>query len=160
MSWTVLTASHGGWTNTSPQNRFFWPLWLKTPILGGTERQESKTKTIPSRIPVVFFPCRIIPPTLEPCCCSRKTAGCLPLHQSWDRQSAKAQQGAFFFFFYFLSKIKINTFSDTSFQHVQGLKTCSYLTLLPFAVYVGVPCPCTLNLQKLNPRIMVVSCTL
>lgn len=98
MSWTVFIGSHGGWTNSTCQNRFFGLSDSKFPFWVEQRGKRARLKQFPAEFQR-FFPCRIIPPTLEPCCCSRKTAGCLLLHQSWDRQSAKAQQGAFFFKF-------------------------------------------------------------
>lgn len=77
----ALPASHLG--QTAPLQTIFFSHWHKIPMLGGTGRGGSKTKTRPSRIPAALF---CVGSHLEPCCCCRKAVG----YRCWDRQSAKA----------------------------------------------------------------------
>lgn len=80
---------HHSQPNSTSQNLVgFFPLWHKTQILCCRERRE-QDKNKPQQNFSSSFPCRIVPLTLEPCCCSRKTAGYLLLRQSWDRQISK-----------------------------------------------------------------------
>lgn len=125
MSWTVLhhlygcwsgvqgpslTANHMGCPNNTSWNNFF-SLWHKTPILGGIGRGGSKTKTSPSRIPAALFHVGSHPPLWSPAAApGRLQDACC----SVSGKTGKAKQGVILF--YFPSKIKINTFSGTSFQ--------------------------------------------
>lgn len=138
MAWMVLRhlerSTAGPWgVQTAPPETTAFLSDTKLPFWWDGERRE-QDENKPQQNSSSSFPCRFVPPTLEPRCCSRKTAGCQPLHRRWDRQSAKAQRGVISF--YFLSKIRINTFllvaafsnpsACSGFENLQ-LSHCSFL---------------------------------